>query len=889
MKKLFYILAVATLAAGVVACQKVKEEDAFSKAPVAPELYAHGDILITNNTLEEDVIFSWSSYRFLPENLDYTLYATYGDNDPVALYVTKEQYYSTTKKDFRDLLFQKVSGLPENDVFTLSFYVSVVNSDKEYRSPEVVLSVYGNGDAVAPALDDVMEDTVLDVTDPEGKVEVLSWEPARLVYGEAVTYDVFLSLKPAAVAATAIRPQAEETKKVKLTEDPISETSFSTTVDELNEAIIAAGGAEGAANDVLFEVVAYCASMPNGVPSAMAEAEVTTYLATFPDQLSISGNLKGASVIKHSKAVKGLFQGVVDLTTEDGSNAKFIFTSDIAEFGGKVDEAEKPSGDYAVYVGTVGEEDEITVPSGVYYIEMSMKFRFIRMVPLHTLSLIGSAVGDYGWGEDVDLTFDSAKQVFMATTVFKPGEFKMRFNHNWDWSLGQVKGRDDYTLDGGNIETDKEGEYRIEISVASVPFIIKFVNTSFPEKLYVPGSHNGWSFSKTILNGNGEGKYEGFTKIGGQWGVKLTDKEGWADDGAQVWGQEKDTDVSLNDKFWTTYSLIQDGGNIAQTGLDGDEGRYCYVIVDLDALTVSMAPVTVFSLIGGFDGWKSDFDMAYDSEKDVWTISNLKVDGKNTEFKFRTNHDWDKDGEYTNPNLGGDLDDLKEHGSNCVIAEKGVYTVTLSVATTPFKAELVKTGESDAPDWDDAITVAGDYSGHNWSADNDMHLNHKGNGVFKGAVTMYNPTWGFKFVHQGSWYGQTAAEGLSFTLAAGDSGQNMKVDNGTYVWAVNLADGTAVAEAVTKVGVIGDFEGSGWNNDVEMTFNTDALTYSAQVTLAAGNQFKIRFNGAWTHSLGGDPAALTYDGANITVTEAGTYTLVLDMKTGPYATLSMTK
>ena len=111
MKKLFYILAVATLAAGVVACQKVKEEDAFSKAPVAPELYAHGDILITNNTLEEDVIFSWSSYRFLPENLDYTLYATYGDNDPVALYVTKEQYYSTTKKDFRDLLFQKVTGL----------------------------------------------------------------------------------------------------------------------------------------------------------------------------------------------------------------------------------------------------------------------------------------------------------------------------------------------------------------------------------------------------------------------------------------------------------------------------------------------------------------------------------------------------------------------------------------------------------------------------------------------------------------------------------------------------------------------------------------------------------------------------------------------------------
>ena len=109
MKRFFNLLAVAAVLVGAASCQRIHQEDAFSTSPVAPELYAHNDILITNNTMDEDVTFAWGAYRFLPEGLDYTLYASYTE-DAVALASTREQHLTWTKSDFSTLLYQKISG-----------------------------------------------------------------------------------------------------------------------------------------------------------------------------------------------------------------------------------------------------------------------------------------------------------------------------------------------------------------------------------------------------------------------------------------------------------------------------------------------------------------------------------------------------------------------------------------------------------------------------------------------------------------------------------------------------------------------------------------------------------------------------------------------------------
>lgn len=894
MKKLFYILAVAALAAGVVACQKVKEEDAFSTAPVAPELYAHGDILITDNTLDEDVTFAWSSYRFLPEGLDYTLYAAYGDASPVAIYSTKDLYYTVAKKDFRTLLFQKLTGLPENDVFTLSFYVSVVNGDKEYRSPEVILSVYGNGDAVAPAVEEVMEDTELDPTDPEGRITLLSWEPARLVYGEEITYDVYLSLTPANEQAAAATRAEAEPQKYKLNEEPIIETSYTTTVDALNEAIIAAGGEEGAQNSVTFEVVALCASLPNGVSAASSEVAITTYLSTFPEQLYLPGSYQGwdpatAPTIKLSTSVKGFYQGIIDLTTEDGSDVQFKFSPEPAwegDFGGKVEVNETGSGDYPTATGTLGAKDNIVVPSGVYYIEMSKKFNTIQMVQLNTLSLIGSAVGDYGWGKDVDLTYDAEAKVFKAVTEFKAGEFKMRFNHNWDMSLGEQKGVG-YTLIGGNIETDKEGEYRIEVSVATVPFTLRYINTSFPEQIYVPGSHNGWSHAKTVLNGNGEGQYEGFANLGGEYGFKFTPAPNW-DNGE--WGFLKSSEPELDETSNTTTIQITDAdaGNI----LEGSDVTYYKAVVDLANLNLKLTPVTTLGIIGGFIGnsWASDmYPMEYNADKDCWVAKEVEII-KGTEWKFRMNEAWDI-------NLGGALDNLTQDGPNIVEADGGIYDVVLYINTAPYHAEITKTGESTFVD-----TTEGPWSligvGGDWETDIDMTKDGKVF-VYKGLELTAGVGFKIRFDHEWAFNRGAVSDDETAIVPTGEAfevvnnGANMAVSaDGAYDIYYDsenetiaiYEEGTVLSDTWSLIGVNGD-----WNTDINMVNVAPGIyVTSSPVNITEGG-WKIRCNGGWDVNRGGTLteegvfAEAVPNGSDISLT--GTFNVVYNANNETIGTL----
>ena len=452
--------------------------------------------------------------------------------------------------------------------------------------------MYAYGDAIAPLVNEAAaSEIVLDPADPEGKVVVASWEPARLVYGETVLYDVYVVLGE---------------KEVKIAEG-LSGTSASVKADDLNEAIVAAGGAEAAANEVVFKVVAYCESLPDGIATVSDPVSVTTYLATFPELLYLPGNYQDwtpetAPTIPLSSVKKGFYQGIVDLRTKDGSDTEFKFSPKPAwdgDFGGEAEVHPNGSGEYPYVTGTVGVSSNIVVPSGVYYIELDKKLNILRMVQFGSLSLIGSAVGDYNWSQDVDLEFDAAAKTFSAVTTFKAGEFKMRFNHNWDCALGG-SAESGYELTGGNIATDKEGEYRMVIDASVAPFAVKFINTSFPERLYVPGSHNNWTHAATVLEGNGEGLYEGFVSVGGEYGFKFTPAPDW-DHGE--WGFVKGSNprvVSDEDGNPTGFILYELTDSGADNILGGSQVTYRKLIVDLTELALRTAPVTGVGIIGGF-------------------------------------------------------------------------------------------------------------------------------------------------------------------------------------------------------------------------------------------------------------------------------------------------
>ena len=85
-------------------------------------------------------------------------------------------------------------------------------------------------------------------------------------------------------------------------------------------------------------------------------------------------------------------------------------------------------------------------------------------------------------------------------------------------------------------------------------------------------------------------------------------------------------------------------------------------------------------------------------------------------------------------------------------------------------------------------------------------------------------------------------------------------------------------------GVIGSFAGSGWGTDVAMT-GSEYGPYVASVTFAAGDEWKIRLDGAWDVSFGWDNLDLDNvpegafedpENGNIKATVAGTYQIKLN-------------
>ena len=87
MKILKYLFAVAALGFATLSCEVISE-DAFSTLPVPPEMYAHSNILMTSNTMDEYVNFSWKPARFLSEGVNYNLYAKYGNTSSVSIPLT---------------------------------------------------------------------------------------------------------------------------------------------------------------------------------------------------------------------------------------------------------------------------------------------------------------------------------------------------------------------------------------------------------------------------------------------------------------------------------------------------------------------------------------------------------------------------------------------------------------------------------------------------------------------------------------------------------------------------------------------------------------------------------------------------------------------------------
>ena len=222
------------------------------------------------------------------------------------------------------------------------------------------------------------------------------------------------------------------------------------------------------------------------------------------------------------------------------------------------------------------------------------------------------------------------------------------------------------------------------------------------------------------------------------------------------------------------------------------------------------------------------------------------------------------------------------------ITVAGKYEMRINLEKLTYEIEFLKQPNH--------IFTPGDSNGWNQDASAWLQLD-EGRGLYYGLSPL---TGGFKICEQNKWDNSTDWGAKSGDpadkgeLMLGGAASNITPASTGLFWinvtfnAASYALETYELVPVTRIGVIGSFAASGWGSDIEMTSADGGKTYTADVDLEAGNEFKFRMNNEWTYDLGGDMAHLTWGGSNIKAEDTGTFTITLNLM-GGYPRCTLTK
>jgi hypothetical protein len=231
-----------------------------------------------------------------------------------------------------------------------------------------------------------------------------------------------------------------------------------------------------------------------------------------------------------------------------------------------------------------------------------------------------------------------------------------------------------------------------------------------------------------------------------------------------------------------------------------------------------------------------------------------------------------------NPNQSADM----EVRVKSVAHEKAatMYSNALSITVTPFEKIIIYP----------KLYVPGNYQGASgyggdWSPDVAGQLTSLlFNDKYEGYVYMANGNNEFKFTDNPNWdNGIFGDSGGGTTGILASPGNNITLaDAGYYKINVDIT-GLSYTTLNTDWGLIGDATPTGWDSDTDMTYDPVAKTWSVTLDLVAGG-CKFRANDGWDLNYGdnGADGKLDAGGDNISISEAGNYTLTMDLSKGPY-------
>lgn len=324
-------------------------------------------------------------------------------------------------------------------------------------------------------------------------------------------------------------------------------------------------------------------------------------------------------------------------------------------------------------------EDAINVPINVVTIlkNNGQGFRFSSDIEDAVLMAAGMYIVQ---GDDkTPMEFVSEGQYTLTVPAQEMNFYFLPFTDLNNFEAGKL-GSDEETdgfIFGGNLaKGDAAHVIYLDIDEDYTQYIIT-VNTNdmtydveglaYAEMIWMAGNTNGWGtpVGSGLKNKgwkgaqnlfpnarNNDGEYFGFMYLNGDFKFR-SGKDNW---NAPDWGLLE----SIDD--YSGYLAAQ-AGNI-----NAPEGFYM-VEANLDAMTYKLTPITTIGVIGGFNGWASDYaKLTYNTATGAWEGTCEIPAG--TEFKFRANESWDI-------NWGGDINNLGYDGGNLKFDVDGNYFIQL--------------------------------------------------------------------------------------------------------------------------------------------------------------------------------------------------------------------
>jgi protein involved in ribonucleotide reduction len=272
--------------------------------------------------------------------------------------------------------------------------------------------------------------------------------------------------------------------------------------------------------------------------------------------------------------------------------------------------------------------------------------------------------------------------------------------------------------------------------------------------------------------------------------------------------------------------------------------------------------ISQWGVVGsGYNNWGAFADAPFytTSQANVFVAYVTLVAG---EIKFRANNDWG-----TNFGDNGANGSLEAGGANIAVTP-GTYKITIDLNNNTYTKELFSWG-----------IVGSGYN--NWGATPDAKFTYDYvTNTFKVGVKLVAGE--IKFRKNSDWADNFGDNGANGSLEAG--GANIAVTAGFYMVTLDLVNSTYTIEQADIYGVVG----SGYNNwgatpDFTFTPLSNGVWVAEIVPLTVG-EIKFRVNQDWAVNLGDNGANGTLEagGANIAVTTAGNYRIVVNTTDSTY-------